>query len=173
LAYTHNPDTLSYTTCFVDGLRDDICSIVLVQRPSDLDTACTLALLQEEAAEPGRRKKIKKSDGFPFAKPPAAWGALPLPPPPPRPALPPALADMKPPEERRIINKPASMDDKLQSLRVYRCACGLCVRCAEKWQPGDKCAPVLQLHALQQVWTSLIRHHKPIHLRRVKLLSCS
>ena len=29
-AYTPNPDTLSYTTCFIDGLRDDIHSVVLV-----------------------------------------------------------------------------------------------------------------------------------------------
>ena len=44
-AYTPNPNTLSYTACFIDGLHDDIRSIVLVQRPTDLDAACSLALL--------------------------------------------------------------------------------------------------------------------------------
>jgi len=53
-AYTPNPDTLSYTTRFIDGLCDDIRSVVLVQRPTDLDAACSLALLQEEAVEPTR-----------------------------------------------------------------------------------------------------------------------
>jgi hypothetical protein len=45
LPYTPNPYNLSYTTRFIDGLRDDIRAIILVQRPLDLDTACTLALL--------------------------------------------------------------------------------------------------------------------------------
>jgi hypothetical protein len=35
---------------FIDGLRDDIKSIILVQRPYDLDIVCALALLQEEAS---------------------------------------------------------------------------------------------------------------------------
>jgi len=38
-------DPLYYTTRFIDGLRHDIHAIVMVQRPSDLDAACTLALL--------------------------------------------------------------------------------------------------------------------------------
>lgn len=29
-AYTPNPDSLSYVTRFVDGLRDDICAVILV-----------------------------------------------------------------------------------------------------------------------------------------------
>ena len=40
-----NADPLYYTTCFIDGLRHDIRSIVMVQCPDDLDSACTLALL--------------------------------------------------------------------------------------------------------------------------------
>ena len=48
-AYTPNPDHLSNTIRFIDGLHDDIRAIILVQRPKDLDIACTLALLQEEA----------------------------------------------------------------------------------------------------------------------------
>jgi hypothetical protein len=38
-----------FTTRFIDGLKDDIKSIVLVQCSIALDTASTLALLQEEA----------------------------------------------------------------------------------------------------------------------------
>jgi hypothetical protein len=48
-AYEANVDPLYYTMRFVDGLRDDIRSVVMVQRPSTLDTACSLALVQEEA----------------------------------------------------------------------------------------------------------------------------
>lgn len=39
-----------YLTRFVEGLRADIRAVVLVQRPPDLGTACSLALLQEEVA---------------------------------------------------------------------------------------------------------------------------
>jgi hypothetical protein len=37
---------------FIDGLRPDIKSMVLLQRPKTLDTAATLALLQEEVTTP-------------------------------------------------------------------------------------------------------------------------
>jgi hypothetical protein len=61
--------------------------------------------------------------------------------------------DKKPPDDRRPPAKSAPLEDKFQSLRSYRKARGLCIRCGERWQPGHKCAPVMQLHALQEVWT--------------------
>jgi hypothetical protein len=79
---THNP--LYYTTRFIDGLRYDIRCIVMVQRPVDLDAACTLALLQEEALEPGHRHEFKKPDSSIFSKTATIKGALALPPPVPR-----------------------------------------------------------------------------------------
>jgi hypothetical protein len=152
-AYTPNPDILSYVTRFVDGLCDDIRSVLLVQRPPDLDTACTLALLQEEAMEPHRRKEIKRMDAPLFTKPASFRGAQPLPPPLPRPgagATP--TEDPRPSDVRRAEPRRVTVDDKLQSLRSYRKARGLCMRCGEKWHPGHKCAPAIQLHALQEVW---------------------
>lgn len=55
-AYESRTDPLYYTMRFIDGLRDDIKSVIMVQRPSDLDTACALALVQEEAADATRRR---------------------------------------------------------------------------------------------------------------------
>lgn len=43
------PDPLYYTLKFVDGLKDDIKAVVMLQRSSDFDTAVVLAQLQEEA----------------------------------------------------------------------------------------------------------------------------
>jgi hypothetical protein len=40
---TDNP--LYYTMRFVDGLHDDIKLMVMIQRPSTLDTACALAMV--------------------------------------------------------------------------------------------------------------------------------
>ena len=43
-------------------------------------------------------------------------------------------------------------DDKLSTLRAYRCAWGLCEVCAEKWVRGHKCAATVSLQAMQEVW---------------------
>jgi hypothetical protein len=140
-SYNPNPDLLSFTTRFIDSLCDDIRAVVLVARPTSLDVACTLALLQEEAGEPARRKDYRKSDTTFLPKLPRGRGTLPLPPPPARPA-----------EDKTVAAKPALVDDKFATLKSFRRARGLCVRCAEKWVPGHKCAPTPQLHALQEIW---------------------
>jgi hypothetical protein len=49
VAYEYSLDFCYYTTHIVDGLKDDVKVVVLVQRPIDLDTTYTLVLLQEEA----------------------------------------------------------------------------------------------------------------------------
>jgi hypothetical protein len=46
-----NPDMLHYTARFIDGLKPSVHMIVTVQRPLDLDTAYSIALVQEEVAE--------------------------------------------------------------------------------------------------------------------------
>lgn len=53
VAYGHSTDPLYYTMRFVDGLCDDIRSAVIIHRPSSIDTACSLTLLQEEVATQG------------------------------------------------------------------------------------------------------------------------
>ena len=149
-AYNPNPDKLYFTTRFIDGLRPDIRSVVLVARPQDLDSACSIALLQEEALDPGPRREYKRSEGSVFARHATIKGALPLPPPPRQNPDPPPAGR---PGENKVLHPRASpVEDRLSSLRAYRKACGLCVRCGEKWTPGHRCAAVPQLHALQEVW---------------------
>jgi len=111
-----------------------------------------LALLQEEAVEPTRRRDVRRLDGFSFTKPPTAKGPLPLPPPPARAGAQPVPDDKKPQDDRHLLPRSSSLEDKFQSLRSYRKAEGQCIRCGERWRPGHKCAPVMQLHALQEVW---------------------
>ena len=84
-AYAKHPDPLYYTQHFINGLRDEIKAVVLVQHPSTLDTACILAQLQEEAMGAIKRP-YRRVDVLPGQKP--AWPApLPLPPPPPKLAI--------------------------------------------------------------------------------------
>jgi hypothetical protein len=47
------------------------------------------------------------------------------------------------------------VDNKVAALRAYRKATGLCQFCAEKWARGHKCAPTVQLQAVQELWDVL------------------
>jgi hypothetical protein len=62
IAYGHTTNAIYYTMCFIDGLSDEIKLIVLVQRPRDMDTACSLTLLQEEVVEPPCKREYRKPD---------------------------------------------------------------------------------------------------------------
>jgi len=127
-AYQPNPDMHYFTTRFVDGLRDDIRRVVTLQRPATLDTAYSLALLQEEVATSEQRAENSKmgfrqhaKTALPWQRPPAADGA---------------------PGDKPQAKGP---DDKLSTLRNYRRARGLCEVCAEKWVRGHKCAATIPL----------------------------
>jgi hypothetical protein len=47
-AYEIAPDSMHYTTCFIDGLKPAIRMAVAIQQPHNLDSAVELALLYEE-----------------------------------------------------------------------------------------------------------------------------
>lgn len=82
-AYESKSDPLYYTLRFIDGLRDDIKSVITVQRPSTLDTACSLAQLQEKVGGSLHRPDGRKPE-FSVVKPyfkRHSAQALPLPPP--------------------------------------------------------------------------------------------
>lgn len=77
-SYTTTTDPLYYTLRFIDGLKDDIKSVVLVQRPADLDTACVLATLQEEVGDFYKRRDYKKHESW-FSSKTTSKNLLPLP----------------------------------------------------------------------------------------------
>jgi hypothetical protein len=126
----YEADHRYFTTCFIDGLRDDIKSIVLVQRPTDLDTTSTLALLQE-MADSVRRRDIRRPDYMFKPKLIAGASPLPLPPPPkmdknvPQPSVVPQSAIDAP--------VPSNSDSKVAALCTYRRARGLYQYYAEKY----------------------------------------
>jgi len=145
-SYQPEPDLHYYTTRFVDGLRHDVRMIVALQRPTDLDTAYLLALLQEEMAEVDTKQEFHAVSRGPSFKPAHR-------PPPAPPRHYPQPANMA---EKAIVKVPGpATEDKISTLRQYRRARGLCDVCAEKWFRGHKCAPNISLHAMQQVWDLL------------------
>jgi hypothetical protein len=142
-AYESRTDPLYYTMRFIDGLQYELRSAVLIQRPPDLDTACVLALLQEEVTAPNRNRGFRKTESLPSSKF-VTRNPLPLPP--------------TPRVDSSGVNAAAEQvrghpqDDKWAALRAFRRAKGLCVKCAEKWSPEHKCPPSAQLNAIKDLW---------------------
>jgi hypothetical protein len=145
-AYETDTNPLYYAMRFMDGLRDEVKSMVMIQRPRNLDEACALTLVQE-AVDFGRKREYRRFDSS-SSRSYQKSGFL---------ALPPSRRDKsfnssvveeaKPTEAVR-----PNTDDKLRALKQYRRAKGLCDRCAEKWIPGHHCASTVQLHAIQELW---------------------
>jgi hypothetical protein len=121
VAYEHSSsDQRYYTTHFIDGLHDDIKVVVLVQRPIDLDTACSLALLQEETTI-SRRREFKKTD-YSFKSKSVVFATQSLP-------LPPVKMDkgLSTTDKRSAeVQSQNSADGKVAALCAYRKAKGLC-----------------------------------------------
>jgi hypothetical protein len=126
--YESEANSLYYATRFVDGLREEIRSMVMIQQPTTFDVACALALVQEEAIDSSKKKEFHRFETS--ANRSAQKSAFPLP-------LPPKwdkLSGTAVAEERRgpEVARPTSTDDKLKALKQCRRARGLCDRCAEK-----------------------------------------
>jgi hypothetical protein len=66
----HNPtiDQEIFTTAFIDGLKDEIRSVVTIQMHVVLDAASSLALLQKEVLESVKSKDLKRRDPSNWAK---------------------------------------------------------------------------------------------------------
>ncbi|KAM0873874.1 hypothetical protein ACQ4PT_037799 [Festuca glaucescens] len=145
IAYSDAIHPLYFLTRFIEGLRNDIWAVVMVQRPSDLDSACALALLQEEVADslkpvnsrqfnPGYRNRQ-------YQQPPA----------PNRPTMQNitnTVVDRRPNDPTRYNSEHGN---KLQTLRDYRRARGLCFKCGEKWGRDHTCAATIQLHIVEEL----------------------
>jgi hypothetical protein len=142
----------------VDGLKEEIRVVVLVHQPKNLESAVSLALLQEEAMEIWRKREPRRSETpFPFAKgnyrtmssstttstTPATAPRMPT------------IAEDKRGQEAARHASPAVSDDRASALKSYRKSRGLCFVCGEKWAPGHQCTPAVQLHVVQEMLEAL------------------
>jgi hypothetical protein len=78
LAHENHLTTTMVTARFVDGLKDDLKAVVITQRPADLDTACSLALLQNEVMSNTGRRDLRRPDINSFNRSPNKANTLPL-----------------------------------------------------------------------------------------------
>jgi hypothetical protein len=63
LLYNNNYDDTYFVTRFVTGLKDEIRRVIVLHRPKTVDSACALALLQEEELAKSRAKTFSKEFG--------------------------------------------------------------------------------------------------------------
>ncbi|KAM0865713.1 hypothetical protein ACQ4PT_043087 [Festuca glaucescens] len=144
MSYAEDTHPFYFLTRFIEGLRPDIRSVVMIQRPVDLDTACSLALLQEEVAEGEHVSPTRHSE--------PRYAKLPLK------TLtanqqsstsrPPSRAD----DHRGMEVARSSIDERVTALRAYRRARGLCYKCGEKWSKEHSCPATVQLHVVEELF---------------------
>lgn len=147
-AYSATHDQLYFTMCFVDGLHHDIKYVVMLQRPKDLDTAATLALLQEEVAGTSSSSRAGRAGDWSLSRvpvPPRSLLPLPLPP---RQDKPQPAA--QPPDQAVA----ATLEGPLSTLKSYHRAQGLCFKCGAKWSKDYKCSLEVLL-AVKGIWDSI------------------
>jgi hypothetical protein len=110
-AYSRSIDPLYYTTQFVEGFRADIKSVVIKQSPQNLDSACCLALLQDEAGG-NQTREFKRCDYY--ASKSQHKGPLPL-------LSPPEATKLNVPAEDKIkgLSKSQSVEEKMAALIAF------------------------------------------------------
>lgn len=148
LSYSDAIHPLYFLTRFIEGLRTDIRSVVMVQRPGDLNSACALAILQEEVAEGQRGTRGDQSGFSPYAVRAKYPTPLCLPAPPARlPNASPAADDRRGTECARASGDVA----KVTAPRNYRRVKGLCFKCGERWGQDHTCPPTVILQVIEEL----------------------
>jgi hypothetical protein len=144
VSYSDTTHPYYFLTRFVEGLRADIRAVVMVQRPTDLDTACSLALLQEEVAEGESLSPPRQVEQRYFrvpTKPVQSQVSFSAP-----------TVSGKSVDSRGVEAARSSGQDKITALRNYRRAKGLCFKCGEKWGPEHHCPQSVQMHVVEELW---------------------
>lgn len=156
----HNPaiDTLFFTTQFLEGLKVEVKSGVVLHRPKDLDSAYSLAVLQEELLEAQPRRDYRRQEPAPARPQHQQRPLVAIPASPARPMLmgpPPAAEDRRGVEGARAAERRAPdagrSEDRIGALRASCRARGLCFKCGERYVHGHQCAPTVQLHVVEEL----------------------
>jgi hypothetical protein len=136
IAYKPDLDPTFFVTRFVEGLVKEIRAVVMIQRPNDLDTAVSLALLQEEIEDDSPKSQQKNMGSRQFSKQNFSQAY--------RPSTP-----------QTLDNRNNNVQAKLAALKALRKARGECFTCGEKWAPGHKCSATVKLQFVEELLAML------------------
>ncbi|XP_004971882.1 uncharacterized protein LOC101768429 [Setaria italica] len=146
LVHNGNLDDTFFVTRFMQGLKEDISSVIRLHKPKNVDTALALAITQKEimTARDMYKKKsyykqeVKESYKKNFKFPNPAKGILGEAP------GDPGFSTNKPP--------PKKFEGKFDSMKAMLRAKGLCFKCREKFGPNHKCPEHVSLHIVEEMW---------------------
>lgn len=141
--YSEDTHLFYFLTRFVEGLRPDIRAVVMIQRPADLDTACSFALLQEEVSEGESVSPPRQADQRYVKFPARGMITQPVS----GSSRPPSRAD----DHRGMDTTRATADERITALRAYRRAKGLCYKCGEKWNKEHTYPATVQSHIVEEL----------------------
>lgn len=143
VSYSDTTHPYYFLTRFVEGLRSNIRAVVMVQRPMDLDTACSLALLQEEVTE-GECISTPRQAEHRYIKIPVRhvqtqFQSVPVTP------------SSRATDSRGMDSARNSGNKKIQALRDYGRAKGLCYKCGERCGKEHSCPATVQMHVVEEL----------------------
>ena len=140
MLYNEAYDDVYFVTHFLGGLKEEIRAPIALHRPTTVDTASALALLQEEELDSHRKLSSSRFPTKDFGKSSSKVFS----------------ATDKPkistnPDDTKKGDK-SSVDAKWAALLAYRKANGLCYTCGEKWTGRQhKCPDQVPIQMLQEV----------------------
>jgi hypothetical protein len=122
---------------------------VVIQRPVDLDTACSLAMLQEDVLMHTGKRENRRVEISGYSKPPGKPNSVGVN----------SVADLVsrgfPPygEHRNTTSSGHKAEEnKLAALKSYRRAKGLCFKCGKKSGYNHSCSSSVPLHLVEEMW---------------------
>ena len=124
LLYNPAYDYVFFVTRFLNGLKDEIRSVIVLHRPKDVETASALALLQEAELELGKKKSLSKSEAAPSYKASLKAGYS---------------VDKGKTRTDQKSSDEIKQNEKLEILKAYRKEKGLCFKCGDKWNRQHQC----------------------------------
>jgi hypothetical protein len=130
----HDPSVsdVFFVTCFIEGLKDDISSVIALHRPVDMDIVSSLVMMREEENENGKKKNHTKHESSGRY----SWKTN--------------AAD-KTKDTPKLDTTYQKSEDKLGSLLAYRKSKGLCYKCGAKWSKNHVCPAQVPLHIMEEV----------------------
>lgn len=137
LLYNPAYDDTYFVTEFVNGLKEEIRSVIALHRPSDVVSASALACLQEEELSKGRLRSVGRD-----------WQ---------KPAVRQSTDRPRSTESDKVkfLSGRQESEDKLMSLRDHRRKHGLCFKCGEKWSNTHTCPAKVSLHVIEELLDAL------------------
>uniref|UniRef100_A0A0A9D1W1 Reverse transcriptase domain-containing protein n=1 Tax=Arundo donax TaxID=35708 RepID=A0A0A9D1W1_ARUDO len=139
LIHNGSYDETFFVSRFIQGLKEEIRSVIKLHKPRTVDSALSLARMQEELCEHSSKKKSYYKSDFNdhFKKdvnnPNSEKGIL----------------GASPEEAKKPESK--AWGDKYDSLKAMLKAKGLCFKCREKFGPNHKCPKNISLHILEEL----------------------